>query len=61
MAGSGQHIKPLRLFDLARGAVCTQEESQHLLTCEECSNVLAVFARQFSEKGNPKDKPEDAA
>ena len=66
MAGSDDHIKPLRLFDLSLAEVrqsgfeLNSEEKQHLRGCEVCQHVLAVFARQFSQKP-PNDKPEDAA
>ena len=63
MAGSDLHIKPLRLFDLARKArrLTTEEESEHLRQCEECEGIIAVFARQFPKvERKPNDKPEDA-
>ncbi len=56
MAGSDDHIKLLRLFDLSRvearvsGFQLNEEEKQHLRGCEECQHVLEVFARQFSKK-----------
>ena len=61
MVVSDEHIKPLRLFDLARnsGPQITEEETQHLRQCEECQRVLEVFARQFHKP--PIKKPEDAA
>jgi hypothetical protein len=63
MAGSDNHIEPLRLFDLARhktrGLQPTEVELQHLRTCEECQQVLEVFTRQFSKQSH--NKPEDAA
>jgi len=51
------HIKPLRLFDLARGSAykTTEEEIDHLLQCGECQRLLAVFDRQFTGRG-PKGK-----
>jgi hypothetical protein len=61
------HIKPLRLFDLSQaekrenGFQLNKEERQHLHECEECQQVLLVFARQFSKKRPPYDRPEDAA
>ena len=67
MAGSGDHIKPLRLFDLSQAEVrhsgfeLTSEEKQHLRGCEQCQQIVAVFARQFSKQKPPHDKPEDAA
>jgi len=64
MAGSDQHIKPLRLFDLSRqkGTHPTEEERQHLRQCDECERIIEVFARQFTrvERG-PNDKLRDAA
>ena len=57
------HIRPLRLFDLSQaeerqsGFQLSEEEQQHLRECEECQDILAVFARQFSKQRPPKDKP----
>jgi hypothetical protein len=61
MAGSDDHIKHLRLFDLARqsGNPMSDEEREHLRACEECQRILQVFARQRFDK--PIEKPEDAA
>ena len=61
MAGSDEHLKPLRLFDLARDGEnkATEIERAHLLACKECQPILDVFVRQFSKP--TKDKPEDAA
>ena len=59
MAGT-DHIKPLRLFDLSQaesGFQLSEEERQHLRGCEECQDILAVFARQFSKQRPPQDKP----
>jgi hypothetical protein len=64
MAGSDEHIQPLRLFDLARqsGNQSTGKENEHLRTCEECQRIVEVFARQFDKKWiGQKNKPEDAA
>ena len=62
MAGSQEHIKPLRLFDFSRAdAKPTEEEKEHLRICQECVGVLAIFARQFGKKRPPNDKPENAA
>ena len=61
MKGSDDHLKPLRLFDLARksGTQLTDIEKQHLRDCEECQRIFEVFARQF---GKPtQHKPGDAA
>jgi hypothetical protein len=62
MAGSDEHLKPLRLFDLARngGSQITEEERAHLRVCEECQRLLAVFIRQFAKTWGA-TKPEDAA
>jgi hypothetical protein len=57
MAGD-EHIKPLRLFDIARdsGSALNEQEAQHLRTCEECRRIVIVFARQFGKRAyNPKD------
>ena len=54
------HIKPLRLFDLSQAENdfrLSEEERQHLHVCEECQDILAVFARQFSKQRPSKDKP----
>jgi hypothetical protein len=61
MAESDEHLKPLRLFDLARfgESKATDVERAHLLACEECQPILEVFVRQF---GKPTEgKPKDAA
>jgi hypothetical protein len=61
------HIKPLRLFELSqaetmgRGAPLNEEEKQHLRECDECQQVLQVFARQFTSQRLPHNKPKDAA
>ena len=54
MKETDKHIELLRLFDAARGGdfELTEDEQKHLLECEECKSVLAVFARQF---GRPRD------
>jgi hypothetical protein len=61
MKGSNEHLKPLRLFDLAResGAKSTEEERKHLHECEQCQSIVRVFGRQFSKP--PNEKPGDAA
>jgi hypothetical protein len=55
MAGSEDHIKTLRLFDLSFLTVtATKPEKEHLRRCKECRNALAAFTRQFSkEKRSP--------
>ena len=60
MAGSDEHLKPLRLFDLARQEQTqpTEKEREHLRECEHCIRILEVFTRQF---GKPSKKPGDAA
>ena len=37
MSGSDEHLKPLRLFDLARGGgfEITEQDRKHLRECEE--------------------------
>jgi hypothetical protein len=63
MAGSDEHIKPLRLFDLARrdGSQPNEREREHFRTCEECQLIVEVFARQFGKDRRPSGiKPEDA-
>jgi len=61
MPESDEHLKPLRLFDLARHSrfEITEQERKHLNECEECQRVLDVFARQFTKPLI--NKPEDAA
>ena len=64
MAGSDEHLKPLRLFNLARdgGLETTDEERSHLQDCEECQHVIAVFSRQCAILASQlNNKPEDAA
>ena len=48
-----EHLKPLRLFDLAwnGGPKITDEERKHLCQCEECQSMLEAFARQFTKLG----------
>jgi hypothetical protein len=61
MATHDEHLKPLRLFDMARdsGSKITDEEQKHLRDCEECNRVLKVFERQFARSSS--HKPGDAA
>ena len=61
MTSSDDHVKPLRLFDLAWQGEhqATNTERGHLLGCEECQAILEVFARQFSKP--TKEKLKDAA
>ena len=61
MAGSDEHLKPLRLFDLARYGEnkATDMERAHLLECKECQSILEVFTRQFGKPASK--KPGDAA
>ena len=61
MAERDEHLKPLRLFDLARdyGWEITSQERTHLQQCEECQRIIEVFARQFAKPASK--KPEDAA
>ena len=67
MAGRDDHIKPIRLWDLSQaearqsGFKLTPEEQKHFQECEECQDVVAVFARLVSTKKPPHDKPDDAA
>ena len=64
MAGSDNHIKPLRLFELARfdSVDLNKDEQAHFRTCEECQRVVQVFARQFDKPWIPPvKKPGDAA
>jgi hypothetical protein len=62
-----EHIQPLRLFTLsqaqeaASGFQLNEDEKKHLHECEECQDLLEVFARQFSKTRPPKDQPGDAA
>jgi hypothetical protein len=47
-----EHIRPLRLFDMAQAdsrkpIELELWEKEHLQQCEECKEVLEVFARQF--------------
>jgi hypothetical protein len=63
VAGSDTHPKAIRLFDLARAQVrqrafsLTDEETQHVGQCQECQDIIAVFARQFAEPTAADGKP----
>jgi hypothetical protein len=52
----GEHIRPLRLFDLSQADRCRKPielepwEKEHLQQCEECQQVVEVFARQFKSE-----------
>jgi hypothetical protein len=62
MSGSGDHIKPLRLFDIGRdsGSPSSDQEKEHLRQCEECQRIVEVFARQFGKSFRPPPaKPND--
>jgi len=66
MSQTEDHIKPLRLFDIARGSgqPITNEEKKHITDCAECQRIIEVFARQFDKLSqNPpaKAKSNDAA
>lgn len=64
MSVTGDHIKPLRLFDIARdsGHPITDEERVHLRECAECQHIIEVFARQFDKPfRQPARKDNDAA
>ena len=64
MPESGEHLKPLRLFDIGResGLAVTDEERKHLRSCPECQHIVEVFARQFDKPLHPpKAKNGDAA
>ena len=47
-----EHIRTIRLFDVGRGSDSdlSEEEKKHLRECDECREVVAVFARQFSRQ-----------
>jgi hypothetical protein len=51
MSESNDHIKPLRLFDIAResGPEITDHERQHIRACAQCEQIIEVFARQFEK------------
>ena len=57
-----QHIRPLRLFDLSQaeapgsGFQLDEEEKRHFDQCEECQQIVEIFARQFSQHGAVTDK-----
>jgi hypothetical protein len=57
MAGSDEHLKPLRLFDLAwnGGPKIIDEERKHLRECEQCRSILEMFARKFATPAKPGD------
>ncbi len=58
MAQGEEHLKPLRLFDLAwnGGSKITDEEKQHLRECEDCQSLLEVFARRLTKPTKPEDR-----
>jgi len=58
MAGSDTHLKPIRLFDIARhsGRPVTEEEKEHLRSCEQCQRMIEVFARQRFDPPDPNEK-----
>jgi hypothetical protein len=51
-----EHIKAFRLFERAQAAASGKDfhlrdsEDQHLQGCNECQEVLAVFARLFRQR-----------
>ena len=59
------HIRTLRLFDLSQASrrdfKLNEKEQEHFRTCEECQQVVEVFARQFNKQKELREKPEDAA
>jgi hypothetical protein len=67
MAGSHNHIKPIRLFDFSQAKnrhlpfQFNDLEQSHFDKCRQCQNVLAAFTRMFREIKPPQNKPEDAA
>jgi len=61
---SDHHIRPIRLFDIARDseAPTADEERKHLAECTECQHIVEVFARQFERpRRSPARKDSDAA
>jgi hypothetical protein len=58
MTGNDEHLKPLRLFDIARqsGRPVTEHEKQHLRSCDSCQRILEVFARQSFDPPDPDEK-----
>jgi hypothetical protein len=63
MCGTSDHIKPLRLFDIARdsGSPTTDEEKTHLRECVECQHIIEVFARQFEKPLRPRTRKDNDA
>ncbi len=51
-----QHVKAFRLFDRAQATVSEDDfqlkewEREHLHTCQECQEVLAVLTRLFKQR-----------
>jgi len=51
-----EHIKPLRLFDVVQAEFKKSEfrlepwEIDHLPGCEECTEMLRIFTRQFNPR-----------
>jgi hypothetical protein len=61
---SATHVKAFRLFDLAQSGNnfrLLDWEKDHLDRCEECREVLAVFARQVRHNKPPSFKNGDTS
>jgi hypothetical protein len=55
------HIKALRLFDLAKDTEPTEDEKDHLRQCEECWTCRAIFLRMLNRHERDKSNPDSAA
>jgi hypothetical protein len=48
-----KHIEPSRLFTFAEGSVELEDkEREHLMRCEDCQQVLAVFKKYLVDSSN---------
>jgi hypothetical protein len=48
MVENQEHIKALRLFDLAGDSQPTEDEKEHLLQCEACWTCRDIFMRMLN-------------
>jgi hypothetical protein len=56
MSETGNHLKPLRLFDIGRasGFPLIEEEKKHLRECEECQRILDSRSLSASHRHGPR-------
>lgn len=62
MTETDDHLRPLRLFDIARngGPGMSDQEREHLNECEDCRSEIEIFIREFAahEFAAPRSKEE---